>query len=397
MEPSTVRIHLIKDRSLNAFVAGGLNLFIHTGLLIESESAGQVIGVIAHETGHIAGGHLARSGEAMENATAQTILSWILGGAMIIGGRPDVGSVVIQGGEHVGLRGLLAYTRTQETSADQAAVQLLDATGQSAKGLMEFMEKLEGQELLSARHQNPYARTHPLSSERIIFLRNHIGKSAYSGVQTPPEMVEMHHRMQAKLFAFIEPTSRVLRHFKESDNSIEARYARAIAYHRKSEFKTAIDILDGLIAERPNDPYFHELKGQVLFESGNALDALPPYQKAAALLPDSALIRLDLGRVQIATEDPGLLPGAIENLRTAVRIEPQSPFAWRQLGIAYGLSGQIGLSTLARAEESYLRGKDEETLHHLGKVEAEFPRGSREWLRIQDIRAQVEQRMQKKK
>jgi predicted Zn-dependent protease len=305
--------------------------------------------------------------------------------------------VIIQGGEHARTANILAYTRTQESAADQAAARLLDATGESSKGLLDFLEKLSDQELLSARHQNPYLRTHPLTHDRIVFMRNHVKESPYSDVPIPPELVEKHRRMVAKLRAFLEPAEWTFRRYKEDDQSIEARYARAIAYHRLGKVDDAIKLLDGLLAEHPNDPYFYELKGQILFEGGRPRDALPAYQKATALLPKASLILTDLARVQLALEDPAMLPDAIDVLRKAVRIDPQYSFAWRQLAIAYGRNGDMKQSTLALAEEAYLQGRWQDAIHHAGKVASEFPRGSREWLRAEDIRSQAERELKNSK
>jgi len=382
LEPSDVRIYLVDDRSLNAFVAGGQRLFINTGLIMRSKHAGQVIGVIAHETGHIAGGHLSRLHAAIANSTAQSILALVIGAAAVIGtGR----GADVAGGQSMGLRSFLHYNRTQESAADQAALRYLDATGQSSRGLLEFMEVLDGQELLSADRQDPYLRTHPLSRERIDAVQAHLSRSPNRDKAQPARIQELHRRMLAKLYAFLEPFRRTLRRYPESDTGVDARYARAVAYYRKPDLGKALPLVDGLIAERPEDPYFHELKGQMLFENGRAAEAQKPYETAVRLLPRSPLLRRGLAQVQLELGDPALLEPAIRNLRAALQQDADAPFTWRQLAIAYGRRGNMGMSAVALAEEALLQGHARQARYHAGKAEKLLPRGSIGWLQAQDI------------
>lgn len=390
LDPGAVRIHLVKDSSLNAFVAGGLNLFLNTGLLVRTEHAGQVIGVIAHETGHIAGGHLARMDEAMRNASAEAIIAMVLAGAAAAAsGRADVGSAILMGGSSVAERSFLGYTRTQESAADQAAIGLLEAIGESPKGLLEFMEVLGDQELLVAERQDPYVRTHPITRDRVAFLRNTFEHSKLTSAQLPPEYTEMHRRMQAKLFAFIEPPPRTFLRYREEDASLEARYARAIAYYRKPDLGRALPLIDRLIAERPKDPYFHELKGQVLFENGRAKDALPAYREAVRLLPSSMLMRVSLAQVQIELHDDSLLDDAIGHLGYALGQEEANPFAWRLMAVAQGRRGNEGEAAVAMSEYALLGGNVAEAIHHAEKAERLVRRGSPSWLRVQDVKTQA--------
>lgn len=385
LDPSAVRIYLVNDRGINAFVAGGQNLFINTGLLMVSENANQVVGVIAHEAGHIAGGHLVRVHDALARGTAETIVAMVLGAAAMVAGAPEVGAAVMSGGQNVALRNFLQYSRTQEASADSAAMRFLDATHQSARGLLSFFELLSGQEALVTARQDPYLRTHPLTQDRIEALAAFVEKSPYSDAPPRPEYQAEHRRMLAKLHAFLDDPTIAARRYPETDQSLESRYARAVLLHRGAHLKEALELVDGLIAEHPNDPYFQELKGQILFESGRPKEALPPYQKAVDLLPDAPLLRVDLARVQMATDDPKLLDPAVANLRAALRIEPKRPFVWRQLAIALGRNGQAGESSLAMAEEAMLLDKRAEARFHAGRAVNELPRGSPGWLQAEDI------------
>ena len=310
----------------------------------------------------------------------------MLGTAAALGtGRGDVGQAIIMGGQQLSQRTFLQYSRTQEASADQAAMGYLDDTGQSGKGLREFMDQLSAQELLSTARQDPYMRTHPMTQDRIIALEEHLSQSPYTGKPLPSGYKERHDRMRAKLQAFLDPIARTLRTYKESDRSIAARYARAIAYYRKPDLDKALPLIDGLIAEYPQDPFFHELKGQMLFENARTAESLPSYQKAVQLLPQSSLLRRDLARVQIESGDPALLDSAVANLRAALRHTRDDSFSWRQLAIAYGRGGKMGESALAMAEEALLIGKQADALYHAGKAERLLPQGSTGWLHAQDI------------
>lgn len=386
MVPETVNIYLLKDKTLNAFVMGGQNLFIHTGLLVGADNAGQIIGVIAHEAGHIAGGHLARAREAVDNARKRSLLATVLGGVLALGtGRPDVGAVIMQGGELSSARGYFRFSQTQESAADHAALAFLDKAGYSAEGLLQFMAKLEDQELLLPGRQDPYMRTHPMSRDRYLSVESHLKRSDLAGKPLPTRVNARFARMKAKLHAFLEPYGRVIRRYPPSDQSLAARYARAIALYRKPKLDEALPAIDALIAEHPNDPYFLELKGQALHENGRVAEALAPYEAAVRQLPTSSLLRRDLARVQIETDDDSLLPQAIVNLNAAVQRDPGDVFTWHNLAIAHGRMGNMGLSALALAEEAVRRGKKEAALYQAGKVQQTFPRGSIQWLQAQDI------------
>ena len=385
LSAADVNIYLINDSSLNAFVAGGLNLFLHTGLLMRSRTPNQIIGVIAHETGHISGGHLARFQGQIRNASIIAILAMIAGAGVAAAGGGDLGAAIMTGGPAVAQSQILGYSRAQESAADQAALSFLDATGQSVKGLADFFRIIEGQEMLTASRQDPYMRTHPLSRDRIEVVEQHLRTSQYSDTPDAPEFVDMHRRMLAKLEGFLLPPSQVLARYKEDDTRIEARYARAIALYRFPDLKRALPLIDGLIAEEPDNAYFHELKGQMLFENGRGAEALAPYQRAVELEPDAAPLRVDLARAMIERNDPALNKQAIVNLQRATRREPLNGFAWSQLAIAYGRDEQLGMSALAQAEAALARNNKREAWAQATRADKMLERGSGGWLRAQDI------------
>ena len=391
LDPSAVRVYIVKDDTINAFVAGGMNIFVFSGLLLRAERPAQLIGVIAHETGHIRGGHLARREDALRRATIEAIVACILGVGAAAGSGQAGAAGACQLGSHIGQMSLLSFSRTQESSADQAGLSFLDSTHQSARGMLEFFRIIGKQEALLSGQQDPYLRTHPLTQERIDAVTNHIEHSPYSDVPDRPEFVDGFKRVQAKLRGYTEPLAQVLRRYPDSDDSLESRYARSIAYAQPGQLnlKKAIALADSLIAEFPRDPYFQENKAEILLKSANqAQAALPYYQAAATAHPESPMLLLELAMAQLAIEDPVLVKKAITELEKVVRIEPRNGSAWHQLSIAYGKDGQLAMAALALAEEA--AGGSSRRARKQAKDQAEramhgLPEGSPAWLRAQDV------------
>jgi predicted Zn-dependent protease len=396
LSPQSIRLYIVNDRALNAFVAGGLNLFVHTGLLIETTEPGEVIGVLAHETGHISGGHLATRGSALEQTQAALIATYLLGlGAALATGEAGVGAAVLSGGQDIALRSLLQYTRTQENSADQAAVTLLRSTQQSPRGLLKFMESLSGQEVLLTSNQDPYLRTHPLTQDRIDFLQEAVRESPFSDKPTPAELQMMHDRMRAKLIGFLNTLGQVLRTYPETDNSLPARYARAIAYYRVPNIEKALGEIDKLLEEKPNDPYFRELKGQMLLDHGRVAEALPEYEVAVQLQPESAQIRQALARTQVALDTREMDQAALQNLAVTLSQEPGNASAWRLAAVAHGRLGDQGMTALALAENALARGNYADARGRAEHAAGLLPENSVPWLRAQDLMNEADRRLKR--
>ncbi len=356
-----IQIHIVNDPALNAFVAAGQRLFINTGLLMRAEHAGQVIGVIAHETGHISGGHLVRLHERLRGSTAKTVLTTLFQGVAA------------------------SYTRSMEQSADQAAVSFLDEAGYSARGLAEFLDMLSKQEALLTGSQDVYLRSHPLTRDRIKFMNDHVANSAVSDKPLPIHVQQAHDRMRAKLKGFINPPARTLREYKVDDPSFSARYARAIAFKKLHRIDESLALIDGLIAEAPNDPFLYELKGDVLQDADRIRESIPPYEKALEILPWAALIRINLAQSQLESKDPALADAALENLLEAVRYEPEIQLLWRLLATAYARFDDNANVMLALAEEALLAGKQSEAQQRATRALEMLPEGSASWRRAQDI------------
>ncbi len=390
LDAKAVHVYLLDVDDLNAFVAGGMNVFIYTGLLIRTESPNQLVGVVAHEAGHIAGGHLARIQDELRNATIEEMIGLVLGGAAAAaGGRASNAGAAVLAGPGLATQSLLQYTRTMEASADAAALTFLDRTHQSARGLLEFFGILQQLEHTLLGAQNPYLRNHPLTSDRIANVQAHVDASPYSNVPDPPAWIEAHKRMVAKLIGYLWPLDRVLQRYPPSDKSLYGRYARAIAYFRAGELQRALPEIDSLIAERPGDPYFQEQKAQILYESGRGSEALGYYERAMSLAPDQPLIRMELAQAQLEQDDPSLIAPAIAEMKQVVRVESQNPDAWRTLGIAYGKGGQTGMAALSLAESAAAAGDAREARRQADEAMKQLPPGSPAWIRAQDILTSV--------
>lgn len=400
MNPDAIKVHLIEDSRLNAFVSGGLNMYLFTGLLIRAETPGQVIGVIAHETGHIQGGHLVRLEGRLNEARTEAMIAALLGvGAAVLAGDSRAGAGVALGGQSAALRNLLSYTRGEENAADQAAVRLLDGTGQSTEGLLDFMRILDTQRLLTAARQDPYLTTHPLTQDRIAFLEQHVATSPYTGTPQSQDLIRRHDRMRAKLAGFLEHPQKALRRFDADSDAVADRYGRAIALYHAGAHADSHSLLDGLIAEFPDDPYFREVKGQFLFETGQVADALPHYRDAVDRAPDQALIRIGHAQVMIALEErdqapAGTLEQARDALREALSRDNTSALGWRLLGTAEGRLGDYGQAAYALAEYNLRTGDYAAAFSQAQKAERLLPAGSPAWLRIGDIKATAERRLQ---
>ena len=381
-----VQVILINDDSINAFVVAGQVVYLHSGLITRADNANEVQGVIAHELGHITGGHMIRMGEGVRAATGISLLSLILGAAAIAAGGGEAGAAIMSMGQRAAIGRFLAFTRTQESSADQAGVSYLHRAGISGRGSLAFFERLQNQEFrLSIPQEDSYERTHPLNRERLAVLEHSYQNDPAWDRPTDPLLEERFQRVRAKLIGFVDDPRRTLQRFPESNRSIPARYARAYAWHRNHHPERAIAEVDDLLRERPADPYFLELRGQILLETGRPRDALDSLREAVTRAPNEPLIAAMLGHALISTEDPDHFQEAKRVLRAAIGRDNSNPFAWYQLGIVYDREGDQARAALATAERYNLIGQPQLALANAEQAMLGIPVGTPDWLRAQDI------------
>lgn len=387
MKSSQVNIILIQSPDVNAFVAGGANIFVYTGLIDLSDNVGQVVGVIAHELGHISGGHLSRTADVSKNASFEAMLGAIVGiGAAIATGNSGAAAAGIGIGQSQAMNKFLAFSRVQESSADQAGFRFLTTAGLSPQGLPSFLGKLESQELLPASQQSPFVRTHPLSRDRIEALQHKVDESPLKTKAFPSEWDDQYARTKAKLLGFTSPMQ-VGYKYPSSDNSIPAQYARAISSYRLNQLAPALQKTDALIKLEPKNPYFYELKGQILYEFGKAAQSVDPYEKAVLYAPDSGLIRMALAQslIESAGQNTAKLQTAIDHLKRAEKDEPRSAQIKRLLATAYGRMGKEPEARVYLAEEALMHGNRQEAARMADVTLKQLPPNSPEALRAQDI------------
>lgn len=397
LTPSSVDIYLVNDPDINAFVTRGQNIFFHTGLILESDSPNQLKGVIAHEAGHIAGGHLARSDYNNRSAYGAMLIAAGIGLAAILAGEGQAGALILGGSQQFGVLEVLAYTRTNESAADQYAAQYMEATQQSGQGLIGFFEKFRYQEVLSNARRYAYFRSHPLSSERIDALREVVSESPYADRQDSPEDIKKLETAKAKLRGFLEAPQLVFSRYRTEDTSVEARYARAVAYFRSASLRSAIREVDALIATDPTNPYYHELMGQILYESGQGARAIAPMERALELKPDAPLFKIALAQALIETEEKPKLNRAVDLLKSALQTERDSSYAWYYLSQAYGRLNQEALAKYAIAEQAFNMGDLQRARSFAERAQRDLVRGEPQWRRASDIIVIAETQLATKK
>lgn len=386
LQPENVRVVLIGNQEINAFVAGGQIVYIHSGLLTKAENVNELQGVIAHELGHITGGHILRSHEGMSQATGIIILSMLLGAAAMAAGAGEAGMGVIAAGQQAALGRFLSFTRVQESSADQAGATFLSRAGLSGRGSLAFFERLQNIEFrMNIAQDNGYQRTHPVNGERIAALRTRYEADPAWERRTDPALEARFLRVRGKLSGYVDDPQYVMRRFPASNRSVEARYARAYANHRTGHPDEAGAEVAALIASAPHDPYFLELQGQVLLETGRAAEAVAVLREAVQRSNDSPLIATLLGHALISTEDPANFAEAKRVLRIAVGRDNDNPFAWYQLGIVYDREGDEARAALATAERYNLMGQPGLALPNAERAMMGLPAHSIDWIRAQDI------------
>lgn len=392
LEPGNVELVLINDGSINAFVAGGQAIYVHSGLLNEAGSANEVQGVLAHELGHITAGHVVRFNERTKQANNISILSLLLGVGAALAGAGEAAMGVIAAGQQAALGSFLAFNRDQEAATDLAGARYLSGAGISGQGMLKFFERLRNFEIrrgFSQADEAAYGRTHPLSGDRIQTLRGLLEEDPAWNRPLDPDLEERFQRAKAKLYGYLAEPRRVLTYFPPSNTSIPARYARAYAYHKDARVDLALAETDALLAAEPDNPYFLELKGQVLLESGRPQEALVPLRRATELTRAHPLIAGILGHALIATEKPDNFAEAESVLRASVQRDRYNPFAWYQLGVVYAARGDIPRARLASAEQQVMNRRYPEALQNAQAAEAYLPYGSADWIRAQDIALQA--------
>jgi len=388
---SEPQIILVNDKSFNAFVPDSRRMFINIGILMEAETPGEVIGVIAHESGHIAGRHLVRLRSAAANAQIVAVIGMILGAGAAAAGAASgsgqaagAGAAGILGAGTVGQRSLLSYQRSEEATADRAALKYLNATGQSARGMLKTFERMSQQQMFTRKFADPYAQSHPMAQDRYNALLHDAQQSKYFNQPEDYVLQYRHDQVRAKLFAFTSHPSATLRAYPRSDKSPAAQYARAIAA-MKSRGKGAVKEIDALIRTQPNNPYYYELKGQAFLEGGDPKSAIAPFRKALSFKPTEPQFLVWLGYALVGANEASYLPEAERVLKQAIQRDPNSGVAYSQLAIAHGRQGERAEADLATAKGLMVTGDFQAAKRYAARAQKSLKRGTPAWLQADDI------------
>jgi predicted Zn-dependent protease len=394
LEKQNIQVVIINDSVFNAFVADGRRIFVNYGAIMQSETPNQIIGVLAHETGHLAGGHLAKLREQLAQAQTQMIIAMLLGaGAIVAGARSgssnnglvNAGAAALAGPQEMIRRTLISYQRQQEENADRAGVKFLTATGQSAKGMYDTFKRFTNDSLFAARDSDPYLQSHPMPAERVAALEELAHTSPYWSKKDDAALQLRHDMVRAKVSAFMEQQDTVYRRYPLSNDSLAARYAHAIATYLHGDLRSALAQIDVLIQTQPNNPYFYELRGQALLEGGRPTEAIAPLRKAIVLSNNAPLIQMLLGQALVATDNKAYTDEAIAILRAAVARETEAPLGYTQLAMAYGHKGDYAEADLASAQAAFLRGDNKTARELASRAKTRFAVGTPGWVKADDI------------
>jgi predicted Zn-dependent protease len=397
LEKQNIQMVIVNEGSFNAFVADGRRIFVNYGAILQSETPNQIIGVLAHETGHLAGGHLSKLREQLANAQTQMIIAMLLGaGAMAVGstrgsgsagnnGLANAGAAAIAGPQEMIRRTLLSYQRQQEENADRAGVKFLTATQQSPKGMYETFKRFTSESLFAARGADPYLQSHPMPAERVASLQEFASSSPYWDKKDDPALQLRHDMVRAKISAFMERPETVYRRYPLTNDSMPARYARAISTYLHGDLRSALAQIDALIQVQPNNPYFYEVRGQALLEGGKPAEAIPALRKAVALSNNAPLIEMLLGQALVGSDNKAYTDDAVRILRAAVAREPEAILGYMQLAMAYGRKGDYAEADLASAQAAYLRGDNKTARELATRAKTRFAVGTPGWVKADDI------------
>ena len=378
LEPENARIMLVNDPSINAFVAGGQTIFIHTGLITQSKMLDDLMFVLSHETGHIVGGHVTRGMTAYKNAQTATLISTILGGVIAVAaGRPDAGIAVMVGSQSSALGSFLTYRQTEESSADRIAIDIMNKLGYSMQGFTNTMQAIQHLERINMSEDGGYLRTHPLSQTRMQDV------ARFTKNAPAPKPNKTFDRIRAKLIGFMNDPKANLKQYQ--DNSLTSQYIRAISLYRLSKRDEAIALLDKTITVEPNNPYLYELKGQFYFETGDIPKAITNYEKANNLKPNAPLIETALAQSYLENKTTSNATKALKLLQHVVLVEEEPVLPWRLMATAYDVLKQPINAQYAMVEYNLSIGKTTVALTAAKKLTKTMQKDNPHYQRLLDI------------
>ncbi len=395
IDPAAVKMYIVNDTQLNAFVAEGQNIFSNAGLFIQLKTPNELIGVLAHETGHMAGGHLTRGSEAIAKAEIPMLLSMALGIGAAIAGAGEAAMVLMGVGQSAAAAQFFQFSRVQEATADQMGQKYLRATHQSGMGMVHVFERMANEEAMLVRNPEQFATSHPASRDRVANLEEIAEASPYRDVPDSPQAIHAYEMVKAKVIGYLLPVKDVLYRYPLSNTSAPARYARAMVYMRQPDLPKALAEINSLIKEEPKNPYFYEVLGQIYVSMSQPMKGIEPYQTSVNLLPDAPQLRVALAAAQIATGRKDIERKAVDNLKIALQQDSDNPFGWYEMAQAYSDLGNDAMANLATAERYYTVGALPQSAVFAARARTKLAKGSSDWERANDIIAVAQTQMKR--
>ncbi|MFQ6729709.1 MAG: M48 family metalloprotease [Alphaproteobacteria bacterium] len=371
-----LKIHIVDDDDFNAFVSGGEDVYIYTGLLKQIKTPNALQAVVAHEMGHMLGGHTAQMADRLSAEMKRTMLIQALGvGLMVAGGNPSLGAGVLAGSSGIAQQSMLAFTRDEERIADNMGVNLMIDAGQNPNGFVTVFEQMRDLTGELESKINPNRINHPLTNERLNNVKSQIKQSDIKNTHTAqPDEYEM---VRAKLIGYLDNSKSVLAKYPYTDKSSPALYARAIANMRNGNLDGAKMGVQTLISRMPDNPYMYELMGDIEYQFGHYDDSVRAYEQALKLTKNAPQIQTALALVLTERKKPNDDTRAIELCKASLLSEPTA-FTYWVLARAYG-DNDNGRSAWAMAEYYHMNKKEDEAKKyakiaqkHLKKTDPEY-------------------------
>jgi len=385
IDPGAVRMYIVNDTDLNAFVAEGQNVFSNAGLFIQLRTPNELIGVLAHETGHMAGGHLIRGSDAIAKAEIPMLLSMALGIGAAIAGAGEAGMILMGIGQAAAESQFYQFSRVQEATADQMGQKYLRLTHQSGLGMVNVFTRMANEEAMLVKNPEQFATSHPASRDRVENMREIADASPYRDVPDSPQAIHAFQMVKAKVIGYLLPVQDVLYRYPVTNKSAPARYARAMVYMRQPNLKLALEEINSLIKEEPKNPFFYEVLGQIYVSMSQPMKGIAPYQTSVNLMPDAPQLRVALAAAQVATGQKPIEQQAIGNLKIALQQDSENPFAWYEMAQAYSDIGNVPMANLATAERYYTVGDVRQAARFALRSRQKLTNGTPDWERANDI------------
>jgi predicted Zn-dependent protease len=385
IDPAAVRMYIVNDTSLNAFVAEGQNVFSNAGLFIQLRTPNELIGVLAHETGHMAGGHLSRGSDAIAKAEIPMLLSMVLGIGAALAGAGEAGMILMGIGQAAAESQFMQFSRVQESTADQMGQKYLRLTHQSGMGMVHVFERMANEDAMEVRNPEAYATDHPADRERVANLQEIAEASPYRDVPDSPQAIHAFQMVKAKVIGYLLPVQDVLYRYPVTNKSAPARYARAMVYMRQPNLKLALEEINSLIKEEPKNPFFYEVLGQIYVSMSQPVKGIAPYQTSVNLMPDAPQLRIALAAAQVATGQKAYEQQAVTNLKIALQQDSDNPFGWYEMAQAYSDIGNTPMANLATAERYYTVGDVRRAAVFAVRSRQKLTSGTPDWERANDI------------